>query len=112
MIYRKVVDCSGASGTAYSSLSIPNGLVEYLKVTYTNGNAGTGDITISDETDDVTIWSETNGATDVDNPIRKQALDPSGNYKDYERIPITDRIKVVWAGHNANTSIEVVVWYS
>lgn len=102
-IYHGTLTLTGTTDTDYLEVQ---GLIEWLKITYTNGNAGTGDIVITDEASGVVIYSETNGATDVDGPVRAQAIDRSGSAKTaYERIPISSRIKAVSTGHNANTSI-------
>lgn len=111
MIGHETIIVSGASGTAYSDGPVM-GLLEYIQVTYTNA-AATGDVTITDDEATTSLLTLTDNTTNVSAPVRKQAITTANSAITgvYERIPLTSRIKVVVAQENANSTVQVDVWY-
>lgn len=112
MIGHETITVSGASGTAYSDTPTI-GLLEYIQVTYTNG-AATGDVTVTDDSATTSLLTLTDNNTNVSAPVRKQAISTANAAITgiYERIPLTSRIKVVVAQENANSVVQVDVWYT
>jgi len=112
VIYHERITLTGASDTGYSDSPV-FGWIKFLKVSYTNGNATTGALTITDEDSGIVIHQVSASATDVEAPVRKQAIDESGTAITgvYGEIPVSSRIKAVSSGHNANTEITIDVYY-
>jgi hypothetical protein len=110
MIHHERVVISGAAGIAYTSPA--EGLAEYAKVAYTNGQAG-GDVTITDEATGAVLLQLTDNNTDKDAPLRKQAMGADGAAIAgvYGRPPLSGRIKVETAQEAANTTVTVDVWW-
>lgn len=109
MMRTKTLTLTGAAGTAYSTPL--SGLVHYLAVDYTAGDAG-GDLTLSDDETGLTLLSLISNATDKAGPVRVQGVgtDAVAIAGVYEPLPIVSRVKAVWADHAANTTIVVRVW--
>lgn len=112
MIKKETITITGASGTGYSDSPV-DGLLEYIKVTYTNG-AATGDVTITDEVSGLALLTLTDNTTNFSALVRGQASGITGSALTgvYDRLPISSRVKVVVAQENANTTVQVDVWYS
>ena len=109
MLIRQTITCSAAAGTAYSAPF--QGLIEAIKVDYTSGDAG-GDLTVTDDEQGTAIMTLTSNATDKAGPLRAQTIGITGaNITDlYGRIPVSGRVKAVWADHAAGTTIVITLW--
>ena len=112
MIYHEELIVSGASGTVYSTRPAV-GFLEYIKVVYTNGAAGS-DVTITDEDETTALMTLANNNTGKSSPVLVQAMGTTGAAiaATYSRIPLTSRIKMVVADETANSVVTVDVWWS
>jgi len=112
MIYHEQLTVSGVSGTVYSTRPAV-GFLEYIKVLYTNGDAG-GDVTITDDEEGTALLTLANNNTDKASPILVQVMGTTGSAiaATYSRIPLTSRIKMVVAQEAANSTVVADVWWS
>lgn len=110
MLRRKSVTISGAGSTV--SIGPIQGLLEHIRVAYTNGQA-TGDLTITDASNGVSILALVNHNTNVNFAVRKQAVDTAGTAitGEYARIPVSGELQIVTAQQAANTVVTVDVWW-
>lgn len=111
MLRHKQVSISGAAGTA--DVAPAHGLLEAVKVTYTNGQSG-GDLTITDPQTGDSYFTRTNSNTNLAaTPVRKQAVDPSGSAITgiYECVPVTSGFTVTTAEQASNTVVVVDIWW-
>lgn len=112
MLRKTTITVTGTGGTTYSGPV--NGLVEYILVDFTNGNAATGSVVITDEEKGVAVLTLSATATDFSQPVRRQAYDNSGSAitGEYSKIPVSSRFKLVVSGEDANSEVAVTLWWS
>ena len=112
MLRKTTITLTGITDTDYSPTAM-NGLIEYFSIAYTNGNATTGDLTLTDEETGISVYAVTDTATDYEGPVRAQISTNAGTaVTAYDKIPVTSRLKAVSAAHNSNTQIDIIVWWS
>lgn len=105
------VTIAGVSGTDYTKTAV--GVLEYLKVTYTNGDAG-GDVVISDDQTGLVYMTLTNNNTNKAGTVQAQVIGVTGADLAgvYGKLPVVSRFKVVVAQEAANSSVKVEFWWS
>lgn len=110
MLRHKQVAISGASGTASVAIQ---GMIEYVKIAYTNGQAG-GDLAIADSQFGQSLLTLTNHNTNFDAAIRKQAVDTAGAAitGEYSRLPVAGEIAITTAQQASNTVVTVDIWWT
>lgn len=110
MLRKRSTTLSGTGVTA--TLGPIQGLLEHIKVTYTNGQA-TGDLTITDVATGISILALVNHNTNANFAIRKQAVDTAGSAitGEYARLPVSGELQLVTAQQASNTVVVVDVWW-
>ena len=111
MLRKKSITLAGAAVT--TTLGPVQGLLEHIKVTYTNGQA-TGDLTITDVATGLSILALVNHNTNANFAIRKQAVDSAGTViaGEYANLPISGELQLVTAQQASNTTVVVDVWWT
>jgi hypothetical protein len=105
------VTISGVSGTAYSKTAV--GHLEWIKVTYTNGDAG-GDVVVSDDQTTLVYLTLTNNNANKSGPLEAQVIGITGAdiANVYGKMPVVSRFKVAVAEEAANSVVKVELWWS
>lgn len=110
MISYDTITLTGVTDTDYSKTAV--GVLKYLKVTYTNGDAG-GDVVISDDQTGLVFVTLTNKNAAVAGNVQAAVVDVSGVAiaNVYTDLPVVSRFKAVSAEQAANTSILIQLWW-
>lgn len=105
------VTLAGVSGS--QALEPISGSIEFVKVTFTNGNVA-GDLTLADAVTGLSLLALSNTATNISAPLRQAAIGTDGTALSGAdgKLPVVGGITATWAQHSANTSILVEVWWS
>lgn len=112
MIYHEQLTVTGTGGTVYTTQALA-GLIERIKVKYTNGDAG-GDVTITDDETAAAVLTLTNGNTDKDGPLQVAVMGNTGAAiaNVYAKLAVAGRLKCVVADEAANSTVTIDVWWS
>lgn len=110
MISYESISIAGVSGTAYSKTAV--GTLEYIQVTYTNGDAG-GDVVVSDDQTGLVFMTLTDKNATVAGCPKGPVTDLVGVViaDEYVKLPVVSRFKVAVAQEAANSVVNVELWW-
>lgn len=110
MMHYDTITLTGTADTDYSKTAV--GTLRYMKLTYTNGDAG-GDVVVSDDQTGLVYTTLTDKNAAVAGCPKAPVLDLVGVAiaNVYVDMPVVSRFKAVSAQQAANTSILIQVWW-